>query len=392
MFGAKSIVSLGGGAFGKTGERGLHARHDGARLVLQENEHRDDDRDARERRRSLRGIGRTHQGGHDRDAAARASKHGERPQHRSGDAAELLDVADDAERDRREDERETRQRADPEREGQGFNHGERSLEHPVTFCRGRFVDPLRCAIETATEAGALLLQLLGTELETREKGTRGDLVTAADRASEEAIVTRLRGEFPSSSILGEEGTNVAGTSDERWILDPLDGTTNFAHGYPLFCVSIGFERAGEMICGVICAPALGELYVAERGGGARCNERALSVSHTERVAEALVCTGFKPARYERNGANFAKLSGVAQGVRRDGSAALDLAFVAGGRFDAFWELDLSPWDVAAGALIVREAGGLVTSLDGSPFDLARGSTLASNARVHAEMVSALTST
>jgi myo-inositol-1(or 4)-monophosphatase len=250
------------------------------------------------------------------------------------------------------------------------------------------VDPLRCAIETATEAGALLIELLGTELDTREKETRGDLVTAADRASEKAIVTRLLREFPSSSILAEEGTNVAGTSGERWILDPLDGTTNFAHGYPLFCVSIGFERVGEMLCGVIYAPALGELYVAERGAGARCNDRPLHVSHTARVADALVCTGFKPSRYERNGANFAKLSGLAQGVRRDGSAALDLAFVAAGRFDAFWELDLHPWDVAAGALLVREAGGEVTSLDGSPFDLERGSTLASNARVHAERVSA----
>jgi myo-inositol-1(or 4)-monophosphatase len=251
------------------------------------------------------------------------------------------------------------------------------------------VDPLRCAIETATEAGTLLLDLLGTELDTREKGMRGDLVTVADRASEKAIVARLRTEFPASSILAEEGTSVAGTSGERWILDPLDGTTNFAHGYPLFCVSLGFERDGEMLCGVIYAPALGELYVAERGGGARCNDRELTVSRTERVADALVCTGFKPALYERNGANFAQLSRVAQGVRRDGSAALDLAFVAAGRFDAFWELDLFPWDVAAGMLLVREAGGTVTAIDGAPFEFQRGSTLASNGRVHAEMIGAL---
>ncbi len=239
------------------------------------------------------------------------------------------------------------------------------------------------------DAGALLVDLLGTDLETREKGTRGDLVTAADRASEKAIVARLRAEFPASSILGEEGTSVAGTSGERWILDPLDGTTNFAHGYPLFCVSLGFERDGEMTCGVIYAPALRELYAAERGAGARCNDRPLAVSQTESLAGALVCTGFKPAMYERNGENFAKLSRVAQGVRRDGSAALDLAFVAAGRFDAFWELDLHPWDVAAGMLIVREAGGCVTALDGSPFSLERGSTLASNARIHGEMVAAL---
>jgi myo-inositol-1(or 4)-monophosphatase len=251
------------------------------------------------------------------------------------------------------------------------------------------VDPLRCAIETATDAGTLLIDFLGTELDTQEKGTRGDLVTLADKASEKAIVERLRAEFPASSILGEEGTSVPGTSGERWILDPLDGTTNFAHGYPLFCVSIGFERDGEMVCGVIYAPALGELYACERGAGARCNEREISVSRTGRLGDSLVCTGFKPARYERNGENFARLSHVAQGVRRDGSAALDLAFVAAGRFDGFWELDLHPWDVAAGMLLVREAGGRVSAIDGGPFAFETGSTLASNGHIHDEMVRAL---
>ncbi|HMD03145.1 MAG TPA: inositol monophosphatase family protein [Candidatus Baltobacteraceae bacterium] len=253
------------------------------------------------------------------------------------------------------------------------------------------IDPLRCAIDTAREAGALLLQLAGGALEVREKGTRGDLVTAADRASEALISERLRAAFPQSSILGEEGANYRGSSGERWIVDPLDGTTNYAHGYPLYCVSIAYEIEAEVTCGVIYAPEIGELYSVERGGGARCNDRPLRVSCVERVADALVCTGFKPARYERNGENFARLSRVAQGVRRDGSAALDLAFVAAGRFDAFWELDLSPWDVAAGALLVREAGGCVSAVDGTPFVLEAGSTLASNARVHAEMVRSLAS-
>ncbi len=251
------------------------------------------------------------------------------------------------------------------------------------------MDPLRCAIETATEAGRLLLELLGSPLEAREKGLRGDLVTIADQASERLIVERLRAAFPASSLLGEEGTSHRGTSDERWIVDPLDGTTNYAHGYPFFCVSIGYERAGELACGVVYGPALGELYAAEHGAGARCNERPIAVSHTERLADALVCTGFKPSQYERNGEHFAQLSRTSQGVRRDGSAALDLAFVASGRFDAYWELDLHPWDVAAGALIVREAGGRVSAMDGDAFVVDGGSTLASNGRIHDEMVGQL---
>jgi myo-inositol-1(or 4)-monophosphatase len=254
------------------------------------------------------------------------------------------------------------------------------------------VDPLHVAIETAREAGSLLLARVGLPLETRQKSGRGDLVTASDRASEALIVRRLRGAFPNSTILGEEGGTTAGTSDERWIVDPLDGTTNYAHGYPLYCVSIAFERAGEVCAAAIYAPALDELYAAERGAGARCNGAAIGVSGVARVAESLVCTGFVPARYARNGANFARLSGLAQAVRRDGAAALDLAFVAAGRFEAFWEFDLKAWDVAAGALIVREAGGTVSAIDGTPLGLDAGSILATNGSVHAEMVDALGAT
>jgi myo-inositol-1(or 4)-monophosphatase len=246
------------------------------------------------------------------------------------------------------------------------------------------VDPLAFATETAVEAGRLLARRVGA-LEISEKTTRGDLVTAADRESEAFIVERLRRAFPKSSILGEEGSAHAGSSDERWIIDPVDGTTNYAHGYPLWCVSIGYERAGEMVAGAIYSPVLDELYAAERGAGATCNGTRIGVSPIERVGDALVCTGFIPAKFERNGANFAKLSTLAQAVRRDGSAALDLCFVAHGRFDAFWELDLSAWDVAAGSLIVREAGGTVTAIDRSPLVLDAGSILASNGRIHAEM-------
>jgi myo-inositol-1(or 4)-monophosphatase len=251
------------------------------------------------------------------------------------------------------------------------------------------VDPLDYAIRTAKEAGDLLLERVGLPLETREKGSRGDLVTASDRAAEALIVARLRAAYPDCSILGEEQGTYAGTSDERWIVDPLDGTTNYAHGYPIYCVSIAYERAGVLIAGAIYAPALGEMFAASLGKGATCNGRPIAVSDADAVAESLVCTGFKPAFYERNGENFARLSRRAQAVRRDGSAALDLAFVAAGRFDAFWEFDLSAWDVAAGAIIVREAGGTVSSIDGSTFDVAGGSTLATNGRTHREMCDAL---
>jgi myo-inositol-1(or 4)-monophosphatase len=247
------------------------------------------------------------------------------------------------------------------------------------------VNPLECARDAALEAGAVLRARFGDPLEVREKGLRGDLVTEADRASEALIVARLRAAFPRSTILGEEGGVLAGSAPERWIIDPLDGTTNYAHGYPLYCVSIAYERDGVLTCGVVYAPSLDELYVAEAGCGAACNGRSIAVSPVAAVADAMVCTGFQPARYERNGARFAALSHRAQAVRRDGAAALDLAFVAAGRFDAFWESDLSAWDVAAGVLIVREAGGRVTAIDGGSFALDAGSVLASNGRIHDEM-------
>jgi myo-inositol-1(or 4)-monophosphatase len=248
------------------------------------------------------------------------------------------------------------------------------------------VDPLQLAIDTATEAGALLQRHLDRPLEMHEKSARGDMVTAADRASEAFILRRLRDAFPASTVLGEEGGVHRGTSDERWIVDPLDGTTNYAHGYPFYCVSIAFERHGELVCGAIYAPALGELYAAERGAGATCNGRRLAVSTVPAVAQALVCTGFFPARYERNLEHFSRLSRAAQGVRRDGSAALDLACVAAGRFDAFWEFELHAWDVAAGTVMVREAGGRVSAIDGSEFALDAGSVLASNGATHDEMI------
>jgi myo-inositol-1(or 4)-monophosphatase len=250
-------------------------------------------------------------------------------------------------------------------------------------------DPLAVALELAREAGAMLIERLRQPLEIAQKSLRADLVTDADRASEALITRRLSDDFPNATILAEESGTCRGTSDERWIVDPLDGTTNFAHGYPLFCVSIAYERAGELIVGVVHAPAMGECFAAEHGAGARLNERAIRVSSIERLGDAMTCTGFYPARFERNARQFEAVSRRAQAVRRDGAAALDLAYVACGRFDGFWEFDLHPWDTAAGVLLVREAGGAVTQIDGSPFSFEADSTLATNGLVHAELRDAL---
>jgi myo-inositol-1(or 4)-monophosphatase len=246
-------------------------------------------------------------------------------------------------------------------------------------------DPLRVAIEVAREAGALLMAYLHRPLNITEKSRRADLVTDADRAAEKLILARLRRDFPQSTIVAEETGTHTGSGSDVWYVDPLDGTTNFAHGYPMFCVSIGFERAGELCGGVIFAPHLNEFYVAEKGSGATLNDRSICVSEIPEVADALVCTGFHPADFARNGEHFRIMSGKAQAVRRDGSAALDLAAVAAGRFDGFWEFDLSPWDVAAGTLIVREAAGRVSAIDGGQFTVGGRSILATNARVHEEM-------
>jgi myo-inositol-1(or 4)-monophosphatase len=232
----------------------------------------------------------------------------------------------------------------------------------------------------------VLLEHLHRPLGIQEKGHRADLVTIADRASERVIVERLRHDFPHAGILGEEGGVYAGDAAERWIIDPLDGTTNYAHGYPLFCISIAYERDGDVETGVIFAPLMNEMFTAERGKGALCNGKRIRVSEIASLGEAMVVTGFKPYDFETNAPYFAKASNQAQAVRRDGAAALDLAYTAMGRFDGFWEFDLAPWDMAAGMLLVREAGGVVSASDGSPFDLDGRSIVASNGAIHEEML------
>jgi myo-inositol-1(or 4)-monophosphatase len=243
---------------------------------------------------------------------------------------------------------------------------------------------LETALDAARLGGAVLMQHIGGPLEIREKGRRADLVTMADAASERAVIERLRADFPRASFLAEESGLEQQAAEERWIVDPLDGTTNYAHGYPIFCVSIAFERAGEIVAGVIYAPAMNECFVAERGSGATLNDRPLRISTIEALADSLVCTGFQPARYERNMRYFDAASQMTQGVRRDGSAALNLAYVAAGRFDLFWEFDLHQWDTAAGTLVVTEAGGTVTTIENEPWTIESESVLASNGLVHAE--------
>jgi myo-inositol-1(or 4)-monophosphatase len=245
---------------------------------------------------------------------------------------------------------------------------------------------LELAVETAMEAGAILLSEFDRPAKISYKG-EVDLVTQADRRSEEAIVSRLRRYFPNHAIVAEEGSGQEGEASYRWVVDPLDGTTNFAHGYPCFAVSIGLEEAGELLTGVIYQPITKELYTASRGQGAFLNGKRIQVSSIERLSTSLLATGFPSTKRARNPNihyywNFTLRS---HGVRRDGSAALDLASVACGRFDGFWEFGLHAWDTAAGVLLVQEAGGMVTNFAGQPYRIGDYETLASNGRIHAEL-------
>ena len=243
------------------------------------------------------------------------------------------------------------------------------------------------AAEIAREAGALVANYLERHIGFELKGDY-DLVTEADRASERLIVERLRSHFPAHAIVAEEGGGQAGASEYRWYVDPLDGTTNFAHGFPAFNVTMGLERSGEVIAGVVFDPLRNEMFTAERGSGAFLNGRRIHVSKAARIEDSLVATGF-PSRKRHQNVNvhfYYQLAMLSHGVRRAGAAALDLAYVACGRLDAFWEFSLHPWDMAAGELLVREAGGVCSDMHGGPLSLRGPHVLADNGAIHAEMV------
>ncbi|WP_109484429.1 inositol monophosphatase family protein [Occallatibacter savannae] len=252
------------------------------------------------------------------------------------------------------------------------------------------------ASEIAREAGARLREFFAQGVETEYKGDV-DVVTVADRTVEKLIRMRLGEAFPEHGIYGEEGTRERLDGEFRWYVDPLDGTTNFAHGFPQFCVSMGLEQRGTgltdevdgtLVAAVIYDPMRDELYEAERGKGATLNGKTIAVSKIATLAESLVATGF-PSKKRHQNPNihfYHEITLRSHGVRRAGSAALDLAYVAAGRLEGFWEFNLNPWDTAAGILLVEEAGGRVSNFGGGPFRLNSEETLVSNGLIHEELV------
>lgn len=255
---------------------------------------------------------------------------------------------------------------------------------------------LNFAIQTARDAGAILIDRLGRALQVSNKGDI-DLVTEADLASEKLIIERIKSHYPRHAILAEESGPTAGveaergTSEWKWIIDPLDGTTNYAHGYPCFCVSIALERAGAIEVAVVYDPTRNEMFAAERGQGTNLNGRRVRVSTVDDLNSAMLCTGFPYNVRERPNfaREFANFTMAAQAVRRDGSAAIGLAYVACGRFDGFWEDGLKAWDVAAGVLLIEEAGGRVSDFNGGPLDIFTPKVLVSNGRIHNSMMRVL---
>ena len=252
---------------------------------------------------------------------------------------------------------------------------------------------LNFAIETARDAGQVLLEKFGRNIKVSKKGDI-DLVTEADLASEALIIERIKSYYPRNSILAEESgeaVTIGGDNTWKWIIDPLDGTTNYAHGYPCFCVTIALEHDGEIVIGVTFDPTRNELFAAERGRGATLNNKPIRVSATEEIGDALIVTGFpydfkRRTDFARHLTNFLLNS---RGVRRDGSAAIDMAYVAGGRFDGFWEEGLKPWDMAAGVLLIEEAGGQVSGYDNSKFNIYSPPIVASNGLLHSQMIGVL---
>lgn len=253
---------------------------------------------------------------------------------------------------------------------------------------------LYIAIEAAKEAGKFLKKNLGKVRNIDLKsGQDRNIVTDLDKKSEELIMEIIKKHYPNHDILAEEsGSEFGKKSGYKWIIDPLDGTTNFTHALPIFCVSIGLEKNGELIAGVIYDPNLDELYTAEKGRGAFLNGRRLRISQINSLKNSLLVTGFPYNITENPGhciEHFVNFLLSAQAIRRMGSAALDLAYVAAGRYDGFWEVNLNPWDMAAGVLLVREAGGKITNFDGNEIDIYGKQIVASNGLIHDEMLEVL---
>jgi myo-inositol-1(or 4)-monophosphatase len=242
--------------------------------------------------------------------------------------------------------------------------------------------------EIAREAGALLMRHFRERVLIEYKGD-ADLVTIADRQSEALIRERIQAHWPSHDIMGEEQGLADTGSEYRWYVDPLDGTTNFAHGFPVFCVSMALDHKGERVAGVVYDPTRDEMFASQKGSGATLNGKPVHVSRTARLAESLVATGFPSHKRHKNPNIFFyhQLTLRSHGVRRAGSAALDLCYVACGRFDGFWEFNLNPWDTAAGVLMVQEAGGRISDFKGGNFQLSSRETLASNGLIQEEMIS-----
>jgi myo-inositol-1(or 4)-monophosphatase len=252
----------------------------------------------------------------------------------------------------------------------------------------------RVAKEAALSAGNILLEGYAREIKVSYKGTI-DLVTEIDWASEKEIIRHIRASFPDHSILGEEGGAVPGASNERWVIDPLDGTTNYTHHFPFFGISIGFESEGEVLYGLVYDPLRQQMFEAVKEEGATLNDGPISVSRTAHLSQGLLVTGFsssKPEDPERDNLPFFnQLSRRVQGIRRTGSAALDLCYVAMGAVDGFWEIGLAPWDTAAGGLIVREAGGRTSDRKNSRHELTSPMIIASNGYIHDEIIHVLNS-
>ncbi|MCI0706803.1 MAG: inositol monophosphatase [Ignavibacteriae bacterium] len=252
---------------------------------------------------------------------------------------------------------------------------------------------LELATETAIAAGRFLKQNVGKIKQIdRKLGQETNLVTEIDRKAESMIIERIRKRYPQHGFLGEESGGQETDSEYKWVIDPLDGTTNFTHGLPIFCVSVGLEHKGELLLGVVYDPNMDELFTTEKDGGAFLNNKRIHVSTTNKLGESLLVTGFPydiKTRTDGIVAHFENFLKASQAVRRLGSAALDLCYVAAGRFDGYWENSLNPWDMAAGVLLVQEAGGTVSDFRGFPSTIYQKPVLATNGKIHEQMIEML---